>query len=385
MTRFPTLSSPGRRCGYTFTKCGTRLVNGAAAGFIQEPRSRFEGKVMIDDTENVRTRCRYRILSLDGGGVKGAFTASVLHTLESLSGKSIGEHFDLITGTSTGGIIAIAIGLGVPLREIIDLYVKQGPVIFPAPSAGVFGRLSAIWRHVIKPKHSQGVLARELQKILGNRTFGESRNRLAIPSFNALNGDIHLFKTAHCEAYRMDYRLPATTVALATSAAPTFFPAFADPDGRVFLDGGVWANCPAMVGLVEATTALGWPIEQIDLLSIGTTSEPFDVTRRRRNGGILHWNKGLFTLFQEAQLRGTLGLATAMTRHRLMRIDAVARSGRFSLDGAHEVLDLKGLGENCARRYADDVCERFLSDRAGGFTPYHLGEINDSCAVSLTA
>ena len=320
----------------------------------------------IDDSKAAR---RYRILSLDGGGIKGAFTSSVLHTLEKVTGKSISKHFDLITGTSTGGIIAIAIGLGIPLCEILDLYVKKGPKIFPNPSRGYWGKFTAFCRHAWQPKHCQSVLQKYLYEVLGEKSFGESANRLVIPAFNAVNGDIQLFKTAHCEAYRMDYRLPATTVALATSAAPTFFSAFTDPDGRVFLDGGVWANCPAMVGLVEATTALSWPVEQIDILSIGTTSEPFDVNHKRRNGGFLRWNKGVVDLLQEAQVRGTLGLANTMTGRRLLRIDAVARPGRFSLDGANEVSDLKALGENSARQAVGEVTKRFLTTPVDLFDP----------------
>ncbi len=324
---------------------------------------------MSDDSDEANQSRRYRILSLDGGGVKGAYTASVLHTLEKLSGKSISDHFDLITGTSTGGIIAVAIGLGVALREIVDLYVKRGPVIFPPPAAGTWGKIAEFWRHATQPKHSQEVLSGELHKVLGERLFGNSRNRLVIPAFNALNGDIQLFKTAHCAAYRMDYRLPATTVALATSAAPSYFNAFTDPDGLAFIDGGVWANCPAMVGLVEATTALRWPIDQIDILSIGTTCEPFDVNKRRRKGGLLRWNRGIIDLLQEAQVRGMLGLACMMTGNRLVRIDTVARSGRFSLDGACEVSDLKGLGENSARQAAENIVLTFLSNKSVPFVP----------------
>lgn len=312
---------------------------------------------------------RYRILSLDGGGVKGAYTASVLLTLEKLSGKTITEHFDLITGTSTGGIIAIAIGLGVPLSEIVDLYVKRGPVIFPHPRPGICGWAAELLRHAMKPKHSQKVLAIELDKVLKTRTFGESKNRLVIPSFNAVNGDIQLFKTAHCPAYRMDYRLPATTVALATSAAPTYFSAYTDPEGRVFLDGGIWANSPMMVGLIEATMSLGWPVDDVDMLCIGTTSSPFDVSHARRNGGLLRWNKGLIELLQEAQVKGTVALASAMMKHRLMRIDANSRPGRFALDAAREVADLKSLGENSARQHIEQVCKQFLTTPVVPFVP----------------
>lgn len=338
---------------------------------------------MTDLAEKPAPR-RYRVLSLDGGGVKGAYTASVLLTLEKLSGKSISEHFDLITGTSTGGIIAIAIGLGVPLSEIVDLYVKRGPIIFPHPRPGIRGWMAEKWRHVMKPKHSQHVLAKELGKVLRTRTFGESQNRLVIPAFNAVNGDIQLFKTAHCPAYRMDYRLPATTVALATSAAPTYFSAYTDPDGRVFLDGGIWANSPMMVGLIEATTSLGWPVDDIDMLCIGTTSSPFDVSHARRNGGLLRWNIGLIDLLQEAQMKGTFALASAMMKHRLIRIDATSRPGRFALDAAREVSDLKSLGENSARQHFEQVCQRFLTTPVMPFVPCFeslSGNLQEKCGV----
>tara|TARA_R110002111_G_scaffold177181_2_gene243227 strand:- start:12402 stop:13115 length:714 start_codon:yes stop_codon:yes gene_type:complete len=219
--------------------------------------------------------------------------------------------------------------------------------------------------------HSQAILESCLKQVIGNKFFGDSQNRLVIPAFNAVNGDIQLFKTAHCSAYRMDYRLPATSIALATSAAPTFFDAFTDSEGRVFLDGGVWANCPLVVGLTEATSALGWPVEQIDVLSIGTTSIPYDISHSRRQGGLLNWNVGVVELFQEAQIRGNLGIAKAMIGKHLLRIDQVTRPGRFSLDKAKEVSDLCALGENSARQSMEEISERFLSLQATPFTPLH--------------
>ena len=324
---------------------------------------------MDEITGTIETKQRYRVLALDGGGIKGTYTAAVLQCLEQLSGKRISEHFDLIAGTSTGGIIAIAIGLGVPLEQILKLYVEQGPQIFPAPTPGLRGKLAGAWRHAWRPKHTQEVLAEALDKVLESRMFGESENRLIIPAFNAVSGEIQLFKTAHCAAYQMDYAKAATEVALATSAAPTFFSAYHDERGAVYLDGGVWANCPAVVALTEATSILNWPIEQVDVLSIGTTCEPFDIRHHQRRAGILGWNKGVIDLFQQAQCSGMLGIARAMTGQRLHRIDAVARPGRFSLDNAREVSDLKALGANCARQNLETVCDQFLSHPVEPFVP----------------
>lgn len=312
---------------------------------------------------------RFRVLSLDGGGVKGAYTASVLRTLESLTGKSISEHFDLITGTSTGGIIAVAIGLGVPLDRVVDLYVDQGPIIFPRPPSGRLAKLRKGWRNLWQPKHSQKVLFEAVFGVLGERKFGECANRIVIPAFNAQTGDIQLFKTAHHTDYRMDYLLPATTVAMATSAAPTYLSAYKDPEGRVYIDGGVWANCPVMLALVEAISRLQWPRGQIDVLSIGTTSEPFHIGEAKQNGGIGNWNKGIVDIFQEAQGKGMLGMARALTGNSMTRIDVVTRPGRFALDGSGEVQNLKALGENSARQFLGQVEERFFSSPAQKFTP----------------
>lgn len=324
---------------------------------------------MSQDSSESNPARRFRILSLDGGGVKGAYTASVLQTFEILTGKSISDHFDLITGTSTGGIIAVAIGLGVPLEQLVDLYVEQGPIIFPPPPRGWLAKTRNCWRSIWEPKHSQQPLFEAVSKVLGDRKFGESANRLVIPAFNAQNGDIQLFKTAHHPDYRMDCLLPAKTVAMATSAAPTYLSAFKDPDGRVFIDGGVWANCPVVLGLVEAISRLNWAREQIDVLSVGTTSEPFHIGKAKQNGGLAQWNKGIVDVFQEAQGRGMLGIAKALTGNSLTRIDVVTRPGRFALDGSEEVQNLKVLGENSARQNLELVEQRFFSSPVRKFIP----------------
>lgn len=328
------------------------------------------------NNQSISPARNYRILALDGGGVKGAYTASVLSTLETLTGKSISQHFDLITGTSTGGIIAVAIGLGIPLPRVVELYVSKGPEIFPSPKRWWMGSLGSLIRHCLQPKHSHEVLRKALADVIGDRRFGESQNRLVIPAFNAVSGDIQLFKTAHTAAYRMDCNRPAIDVALATAAAPTYFQAFTDADGRSFVDGGIWANCPAMVGITEAIGVLGWPLDCIDVLSIGTTDEPFEISRERRKGGIIRWNRGLITLLMSAQVRGTLGFASALTKKRILRIDEFTRPGRFCMDDSREVHELKALGENSARKAIEDVEKRFFNSPTESFVPFHSALMN---------
>ena len=317
----------------------------------------------------------FRVLALDGGGIMGAYTAAVLAGLERMTGKRVVDHFDLITGTSTGGLIAVALGMQVPACQILDFYVEKGPQIFPSAAPGWRGAIREHWRHLRGPKHSHVVLRREIEAVLGGRKFGESKCRLVIPAYDGVSGAIQLFKTAHTADYKQDYLLPATTVAMGTSAAPTYFPAYAEAGGGTFLDGGVWANCPAMVGLLEATCVLGRRAEEVELLSIGTTTEPFEVAHRRRRGGLLSWNRGLVDLLMRAQVDASLGQAGLITRGRMLRIDAVTRPGRFSLDNAREIPDLRALGDQAARQHEKQVSRRFLGPAAEPFEPVYRVDV----------
>lgn len=195
----------------------------------------------------------FRILSIDGGGIKGAFAASALAALEDDLRCRAVEHFDLITGTSTGGIIAIGLGLGLSAREILEFYKSKGPEIFPSTSL-VQRTGGAIRQFLGGPKHSHETLRSALEAVFGDRRFGESTCRLVIPTYDAVGGRIFVMKTAHHQRFRYDIEARAVDVALATSAAPTYFAAarFPQHEGASYIDGGVWANCPVLVGLTEA-------------------------------------------------------------------------------------------------------------------------------------
>lgn len=319
--------------------------------------------------ENVEPRPGlFRILALDGGGIKGTYIASMLATLEEMTGKRVVEHFDLITGTSTGGIVAVGLGLGIPAKDILRFYLEKGPVIFPPQRRGF---IRSAWRWAMGPKLCQQQLSKAVAQIVGTRKFGESLCRLVIPAYDGVRGNIHLFKTAHAVQYKQDYLRPAMEVALGTAAAPTYYPAFTNEAGCAFLDGGVWANSPVMVGLLEATCILDRRIGDIEMLSIGTTTEPFDINHKRRHGGLLAWNKGLMTLLMQAQTEASLGQARLMTNGRLLRIDTVAMPGRFSLDNASKINDLRALGEQAARQHERAVNELFLFAPAEQFVPFH--------------
>jgi uncharacterized protein len=315
----------------------------------------------------------FRILSLDGGGIKGAFTASVLTTLEEETGCSIADHFDLITGTSTGGILAIGLGLGFSAKQLRDFYVNRGPTIFPRTS--ITGRPLSFLRWLRAPKHSHAVLREELGAILGERKFGESKCRLVIPTYDANAGRIFMLKTAHDKRFVHDIEALAVDAALATSAAPTYFEASPFPvhEGASYVDGGVWANCPTLVGAVEALAFLGQTSADLDILSIGTTNEPFNIAKHHKSG-LAGWNLGVIDLMFAGQMEAARTQAALLAQGRLHRIDFTAKQGQFSLDDARpEVIQtLVGLGRGKAveKDNLDVVRERFLNGKpASKFVP----------------
>lgn len=317
---------------------------------------------------------RLRLLALDGGGIRGAFTAAVLARLEESTGRSVVDHFDLIVGTSTGGILALGLGLGMPARELREFYRERGPRIFR--ETGFFSRFFATGRHFFGPKSSRKALETELRAVFGEKKLGDSRCRLVLPTFDAVGGRIFLLKTAHEKNLLHDVDALAVDCALATAAAPTYFPAaqVSAHEKATYIDGGVWANCPAMVALVEAKAFLGASLDQIDLLSISTTREPFHISHKRRLGGLLSWNSGLITLMMRAQEEAAASQAQLLLGPgRFFRINRDVAPHRFSLDDAREVKDLIVLGDNIAKERAvlEIVEQRFLNgQKVAPFEPF---------------
>ena len=193
----------------------------------------------------------FRILSIDGGGICGILPASVLAELESrfLDGAPISNYFDLIAGTSTGGIIALALGKGLTAAQARDLYVERGGLIFPPTTA--YGRAKRwLWR-TQRYAYERKPLEDELLRILGDSALGESKARLCIPSFEGHYGEPWIYKTPHHPDYKRDKFEHMKTVGLATAAAPTYFAALPN-NGYTMVDGGLWANNPIMNALVDA-------------------------------------------------------------------------------------------------------------------------------------
>ena len=310
----------------------------------------------------------FRILALDGGGIKGAFTAAALATLSQQLGEPVGRRFDLIAGTSTGGILAIGLGLGLSPTEMLNFYRKKGPTIFPLMRR--HQRIRRWARHWLKPKHSQDALFAELKEAYAStgaeRTLGDSMSRLVVPAFDVVGGVCHTFRTPHHSLLQGDARISAAEVALATAAAPTYFSA-AQVSNSIssvpYFDGGVWANCPALAAIVEAVCYLQIPLNRIDILSIGTTDEPFTV-KGKTKAGILLWNRTLISLLMNAQVDALVRHAQQLVSEaRFLRINTKTNEGMYALDDVREIENLVALGNRAAADPAVlfQVKSRFLN------------------------
>ena len=252
----------------------------------------------------------YRVLSLDGGGMRGVYTAAFLARLtdqfsriRSESALDLGRGFDLITGTSTGAIVGCALAIGRPMAEIVGLYREHGPKIFPHRIAG---KASAVWRATQGSRYVRAgdkALRGALEAVLGDTTMLDVyRGRgisLSIPAVLMNEHRAWVFKKTPCSGVRDD-NYPLVDVCMATSAAPIYrsLAAINDPNApngpqQVFADGGLWANNPIMVGLVDALTIAGLD-RPIEIFSLGTCPRPegdhLDAKSAHRS--MLDWSLG---------------------------------------------------------------------------------------------
>ncbi len=262
----------------------------------------------------------FQILALSGGGYRGLFSAHILAKLEEQAGRPIGECFDLIAGTSIGGIIATGLALGKPAKQIRDVFEQKGEDIFTRGEP-TWNPITNSWRFlrgIVKPKYDGTELRKAIESVVGVDTvIGDAKTRLLVPTVNMTKGSVQLFKTAHHPNFINDYKVKATDVAMATSAAPTFFP-MAKIGASYFVDGGVVANAPDLCAIHEATHFLGIEIDEIRVLSIGTITTGFSLPAslggRFGTGSWMKNQRLISTIFSSQQQ-----LVDVMVRHRLGR------------------------------------------------------------------
>lgn len=228
----------------------------------------------------------YRILSLDGGGIRGALTATLLDRLQEAVPSFLGR-VNMFAGTSTGGLLALGLARGLAPRECRALYENYGSEIFQRSPVGALA-------DVFRAKYRNDRLAARLREQFGDLTLGDlavKGKHVLISSFDLDNGPDNRqgVRTWKAKFYHnLDASDPDCTermadVALRTSAAPTYFPIY---DGHV--DGGVVANNPSMCALAQALAA-GKDLSEVALLSVGTGLNPRIVEAQNAPWGWLRW------------------------------------------------------------------------------------------------
>lgn len=255
-----------------------------------------------DSINNAKT---FKVLSIDGGGIKGLYSAQILKHFEEKFDCKISDHFDMLCGTSTGGLIALALSLKISAAEICDFYTVQGPKIFTKFRKIEFLNKkynNGTVRQLVRGgKFTDQNLKSALSEIFGERRIEESNNLLCIPSYNITEARPFVFKFDHKEGdLSRDNKARYVDIALATSAAPTYFPMaeIPDYDNKQFIDGGVWGNNPTLVGYLEALQYFVGKDKEFDklkILSISSLSltggKPTGLKRQR---SFLDWKDELF-------------------------------------------------------------------------------------------
>lgn len=262
---------------------------------------------------------KFRVLSLDGGGIRGIFPAVILSEIEKelkakgLENWQIFQNVDLIFGTSTGGILALALSLGIPAEEIKNLYFNN--------AKNIFGNKKGFLKCINHSSHDRSSLKSLLENVFKkyhNSSIPKLKDckvPVGVSIYDLSIGKPSVLKSLYHNRFTRDPNLPLLDAALSTSSAPTYFDPYSgnmykDMKGDVLqfknkVDGGVWANNPSLIALIEAQKAFKKELIDINLLSIGTGERIFLEPNRENKFGIWYWinnkRKRIIELFMQGQ------------------------------------------------------------------------------------
>jgi hypothetical protein len=295
-----------------------------------------------------------RVLTLDGGGMRGVFEAHVLAALEEAVGAPAARLFDLVAGTSSGGVIALGLATGKSAAEVASLYERHGPEIFrQTPLTRV--------RRLFFSKYPRDRLDLALREELGDARLSSATTRVVVPAFSLVQRDIVWFDSgAVAAAGRVKVAAGdplARDVAAATSSAPTFF----DPAAGEWLDGGVGANDPTPYALA---LALDEGPRDVLAVSIGTGGffPPYPSRFRGLLGIALRTMPGLILYPTGLVAHDTADvLAQASATIRLVRVAPDPTRIPHELDDASPDA-LRRLREEAARVVATDAVQAVFAE-----------------------
>ncbi len=248
----------------------------------------------------------FRILAIDGGGMLGIYSAALLESIEKHYGKKLTDHFDLIVGTSAGAIIACGLASGLSAGQLRGFFADKGPGIFGHNvEFSLMDWVRKFKQVLISSKHDNKALIRELKELYHDRTIGESPCYLCINTFNVTKGKTRIFKTPHNKKYIKDKNVPMWQAVACSSAAPTYLPEYfpgLNGHGDGYTDGGVWANNPSIIGIIEAYKYFlgkSGSGKKVVVLSVASYLE--EIKRKNKLNSMLSWGLDIINVFMTAQ------------------------------------------------------------------------------------
>lgn len=312
---------------------------------------------------------RYQILALSGGGIRGLYTISFLARIEELLAEktnqpdyNIANHFDMISGTSIGGIFALGLAKGFTARELLAFIDDHRTKIFPNGrflNFPVLGKLIKFTKQSFFSLYNSDGLREFLKEKFEEAKISDLKTRVIIPAINGTTGKPKMYKTPHNEVLTFDAKLKLVDVALATSAAPTYFAPHLVENKHLMVDGGLIANGPALIAYHEATNYLKWPKDNIYILSVGTMGAQSTLNSERRLswwGYLTGWSIGRKIL--ELTLSCNEGMQNFMVEQLLQErfisydeVNTPDQSNSITLDNASDKAAqmLRGRGDDSAQ------------------------------------
>ncbi len=285
-----------------------------------------------------RSKYLLKILSIDGGGLRGIYAAHILHRIEEEFSVSWKDDFSLIAGTSTGAIIAAGLACGLSAKNICDFYKDHGKHIFTKRPLFRLGLTAS--------RYKKSYLKKILFDVFDDRKLGDIDTPLLIPATDIGNGCVHVLKSKYDGSFCRDPNVFVADAVLASCSAPTYF----DPhiiDTYMLADGGLWANNPSLVAAIEAKKRLGATLDEIQIFSLGTgvgqkyyEQNKSLLSRFFGWGFATHWGGSKFidmiVNLQAETAQNILGLLLKETQ--ILRINFES-DGKLSLDDPKKLTD----------------------------------------------
>lgn len=288
--------------------------------------------------------------------MRGIFTASVIAQLERDLAIRLVDHLDLIVGTSTGGIIGLGLAAGKSGEQMRDFYANEGKRIFARPRSLV--------RRLRQPKYERRALDEALQREFGDLRLNDLNTAVCITAHELVAGTTRVWKDDHHEQLTGGGDQLVWKVAAATAAAPTYFAPVQLGAADSHVDGGIWANNPALVGITEAVRYASRSLEEIRLLSIGTTTRAFHVQDHEHatRMGLIAWLREARDLLlgDSVSMASDKQAELLLPAENYLRLNS-ERAIKVALDDYEGCRGLREIGEQVARVNRQGVKELLLA------------------------